>query len=264
MDRQEYKRQNEKRDADRQTKLLDDSIAEQKELRNKGWRRHVMWRPVWWNIPSDRFAFLVAVFTGALVIVGYYQLSAIRSQLNEMQAEQRPWIYADTPIVTRPITQNKANVWELRLKFIIHNVGHLPGSFVTPWVDSPVPIINRGNLVEEAQQRQCRKERTDLAYVGDTVFPGQTIEREITVGIWPKDWDDVVFAGVQPSPWLIGCISYIFPEERGIHVTKFAYVMSWVRPAEPYFTPFPHDLNTVPLDQLRISPFPVKDAFGAN
>jgi hypothetical protein len=46
-------------------------------------------------------------------------------QLNEMRAEQRPWIYPDTPIVTDVlVTANAGAVF--RLKFRAHNSGTCP------------------------------------------------------------------------------------------------------------------------------------------
>jgi len=57
MDRHEYKRQNEERAARLKAKIFEKMNDE------KVW---YLRRPTWWDIPSDRFSFLVASFTGAL------------------------------------------------------------------------------------------------------------------------------------------------------------------------------------------------------
>jgi len=59
MDRQEYKRQNEEREA----KIKDQFV----------WRKFWYWRPRWWKPPSDRFAAIVALFTAVLAIVSSCQ-----------------------------------------------------------------------------------------------------------------------------------------------------------------------------------------------
>ena len=89
MDRHEYRRQNERRDACRDKKLAEESHA------TKRWWQL---RPTWWNIPSDRFAFFVAVFTGVLALVAIWQWSAMRqadqTTRESFSAVQRPFITA--------------------------------------------------------------------------------------------------------------------------------------------------------------------------
>ena len=123
MNRHEYKRQNEERDARRQARILE---AKKLPEFRRGWRGYTRWRPTWWNTPADRFAFFVAVFTGALAIVAYFQLSAMRhtddainDQLKEMRlqtATTRAQIRANVApqgIVTRAVSQNGVTGWTL-------------------------------------------------------------------------------------------------------------------------------------------------------
>jgi hypothetical protein len=81
MDRQEYQRQNKERDTSRENRIIEES------KRNRRWWQ---WRPAWWDIPSERFAFFVVIFTGALVCVGYWQMSTMQGQLDAMERDQRP------------------------------------------------------------------------------------------------------------------------------------------------------------------------------
>jgi hypothetical protein len=113
MDRHEYKTQNEQRDAQRNEKLL--------------WRYFWKWRPVWWKLPAERFGFFVAVFTGALVLVSYWQFTAIKGQLKEMHEQT---------ITTR--SQIRANMVQEDIGHELrYESGQLSGIFFTPhWKNS--------------------------------------------------------------------------------------------------------------------------------
>src|SRR5579872_5838910 len=112
----------------------------------------------------------------------------MQGQLNEMQAEQRPWIHSEVPIFLKPISQNVVGVLEMRIEFKLQNTGHLPAFNVTPIVQSPVPTNNTGDLVAAYHHENCAKPTSvDSTITGDTVFPGQIVKRAITIGIWPKD-----------------------------------------------------------------------------
>lgn len=79
MDRHEYKRQNDQRDAERKAKLRQG--AETKNF----WQQIARWRPSWWELPSDRFAFFLVLFTAMLGIVGSAQWITMKDQLAEFR-----------------------------------------------------------------------------------------------------------------------------------------------------------------------------------
>jgi hypothetical protein len=81
MDIHEYKRQNEERAARVKAKIIEKMNAE------KVW---YLRRPKWWDIPSDRFSFLVAAFTGALAFFSIWQLTVMRGQLDAMERDEQP------------------------------------------------------------------------------------------------------------------------------------------------------------------------------
>lgn len=83
MDRHEYKRQNEQREARTKAKALEKVNAE------KVWYQR---RPKWWDTPSDKFSFLVATFTGALALFSVWQLTVMRGQLDAMERDQQPYM----------------------------------------------------------------------------------------------------------------------------------------------------------------------------
>jgi hypothetical protein len=84
MDRLEYKRQNEQREARAKAKSLEEMEA------RKDWYQR---RPAWWKTPSDRFGFCVAFFTAALALFSIWQLTVMRGQLNAMERDQQPYIW---------------------------------------------------------------------------------------------------------------------------------------------------------------------------
>lgn len=77
------------------SKFLADSQAE------KRLRTLFAWRPTWWEVPSDRFGFFVAFFTGALALFSVWQLSVMRGQLNAMERDEQPDVWV-TDNVTAP------------------------------------------------------------------------------------------------------------------------------------------------------------------
>jgi hypothetical protein len=83
MDRHEYKRQNEDREARIKAKILVEVEAK------KSWHQR---RPRWWKVPSDKFSFFVAVATGALAFFSVWQLMVMRGQLDAMERDQQPYV----------------------------------------------------------------------------------------------------------------------------------------------------------------------------
>ena len=215
----------------------------------------------------------VGFFTALLVGVGLLSISVIWQQYREMQIEQRPWVYIDAPVITKPITKNTVGVWDVDLKFTIHNVGRLPATYVFPWVDSPIPVSDLGKAVDDYQRRQCTPGRKEPSSVtGDTIFPGQIVERYVKVGIWPKDWEDAwqksgpipetsIFR-TRPHPIVAGCIAYQFPDDDTPHFTKFAYVVG--RKQSDSGKLFHHDLSTIPVEDFVLDAFSGKGYFGAD
>jgi hypothetical protein len=110
MDRYEYRIQNEKRDTKRQQRI--------------SWNEFWKWRPVWWGSPAEKFGFFVAAFTGALVLVAYWQLSAMQGQLSEMRAQTA---------TTR--TQIRANLLLDRMQVAVYSTN---GAAVAGWELTPI------------------------------------------------------------------------------------------------------------------------------
>jgi hypothetical protein len=134
MDRQEYKTQNSKRDSERQARI-------EKEANTVNWLHFWRWRPTWWNVPSEKFAFLVALFTGVLAVVAYKQLTATQGQLTEMQIQSA---------VTR--TQLRANLKLTMANYVINNDGKAFAWIFTPvWKNAGTTEALRANGWDDSQ-----------------------------------------------------------------------------------------------------------------
>jgi hypothetical protein len=119
MERHEYKRQNQERDSKRQQKLAEERCTD---------RRWWQWRPRWWSVPSDRFSFFVAFFTGVLAIVSYFQLSAL-SGIDTKIGEQLSIVKEQAIAMERQSFGNRAFLF-MKYQFVPNDSS--PGSDEVP------------------------------------------------------------------------------------------------------------------------------------
>jgi hypothetical protein len=205
----------------------------------------------------------------AAIVVSTYDASGQRSimqrQLNEMVAEQRPWVYPDEPIFTKPIALNNYNVWQADVEFTVHNTGRLPAMNVTVMIDSPAPTANPGNTVAEYQHKNCINAPRQAANIaGSTVFPGQVFKQPQSFGYWAKDWNDAISKMGHADPWIIGCFAYHFPDSSIRHFTKFAYIVGRRTSETQKSAILPVDPSVISPNELILIPFTYKDSFDAN
>jgi hypothetical protein len=233
MDRHEYKRQNEQRDAHRKAKLFYETIANRRLQDGSKWRRFI---PAWWNIPSDRFAFFVALFTGVLVLVGYCQLNAISGQLDAMEADQRAWVSLNdnTEIrITAPLTFEPAKGASMSINYVLRNTGRSPALHVM-WRSKIIALpMTKRSIVEipERQNELCEPLR-DIAgsFLDIVAFPGDKIPRNEGLFISTEDIE-IATKARQSGPLahdgfismaLIACVDYqssVFKH----HQTRYAF-----------------------------------------
>jgi hypothetical protein len=129
MDKEEYKRQNKERDEKKNVKRF-----------SERWFK-------WWNVPSDRFAALIALFTAVLAVVAYFQLKAMRhtdeainDQLkkariqNETTREQIRANIATDGVASEPIQQNNVIIgWNMNPRW--KNTGSTNAVDYRNWFD---------------------------------------------------------------------------------------------------------------------------------
>jgi hypothetical protein len=122
MDRLEYKRQNEQREARAKAKFL-----EEMEVKKDWYQR----RPDWWKTPSDRFGFVVAFFTAALALFSVWQLTVMRGQLNAMERDQQPYVWIGDKLPRPEFLPSVGTKGEIIWTWNFTNFGKGPAKEVT-------------------------------------------------------------------------------------------------------------------------------------
>jgi len=146
-------------------------------------------------------------------------------QLNEMQAEQRPWVYAANIEPAGRIVFVEGQ-YAVPLKFTIKNTGHLPAFFVAP--KTSATVLKIGMSTKRVQNEICDEYRkTPVANGGDTVFAGQVITHGgFTSDDYPtvlkKAWDLI---GSDRMIVMYGCIDYQFADQPWHHQSRFSYAV---------------------------------------
>jgi len=200
MDKEEYKRQNETRDKKKNA----DSFRER-------------WFG-WWKTPSDRFAALIALFTGVLALVAYFQLSAMRStdEGTRIAADaakksadvaertlldlQRPYIFVDDPQFLRSPIQNPHSFDPAEVGYKFRNYGPTPG--IIRWIRAEatvsdpktgMPTVQTG-WIERFNGRAVLKggeeQSVEPTFHADITFPKDARDAETVLTI-EVTYDDV-------------------------------------------------------------------------
>jgi hypothetical protein len=171
------------------------------------------------------------------------QRGVMQRQLDEMEAEQRPWVVGTVPdqiTVSFAGYQGHSGL-EMdisSLQFQLHNTGKTPAFNVWPdWRIIASPIAG----VAATQQVTCAQGRSEIRKryrEGVTVFPDQILPLAPNgSSVSPEAVSAVSFPPVSQggtairsiSPMIVGCLTYF--ERRGngetVHQTGFAYEMGF-------------------------------------
>jgi len=185
----------------------------------------------------------------------------MRGQLDEMQAEQRPWIYAEFG-PNANIFWNQSGGLTIPLVLSIHNTDHVPAQFVTPVTEVHTSAYFRGTtgpVVAKAQKAACDKGVADfesLKREGGTVFPGQDLRMGVNPGLDKSEWK-AELPGFGPLIIIYGCILYERGTGQALGATGFAYTLGRVNAGNRLFgLMLPLDPSTVPVNELELQDFP--------
>ncbi len=160
---------------------------------------------MWWTALLASISLLAAIFAA-------FTVYAMSLQLDEMQVEQRAWVYAD--IVGDGKISGKNEAYIFPLKFIFHNTGHLPASFVHPELEGGTYAIDPipGDVIIKEQNRVCEAAASNFRGVngpGVAVFPGQSHNFRYEAKIEIEDWDKGLQHNSGPKhTTFVGCITY--------------------------------------------------------
>jgi hypothetical protein len=104
------------------------------------------------------------------------QVGIMRGQLDEMRAEQRPWLFAPSIVLTEQVIRD-VNGIQIPLGFVLTNSGHLPASNVH------VNLLARGtHLYHLTQYAAAERENCNqpLEFIGFSVFPNFTTQLPVS------------------------------------------------------------------------------------
>lgn len=184
----------------------------------------------WTQDPAMFFVTLAGVIAvAAYTSVAAWQAWLTRKQLNEMQAEQRPWVYPTIQIKGR--IQREGTNFVVPLTWVLKNVGHMPALYVNMLVTGIVRALPFS--VETIPNKSCdamRMESWDLVTKG-AIFPGQaTAPQGHSPRVSQADYANIVKMGKTPVIIAIGCVDYKIPGSNKHHQTRFGYVFGPIMP----------------------------------
>ena len=144
-------------------------------------------------------------------------------QWNEMQREQRPWVYA-AEIAPGGHIVSAEGQYAVPLKVSITNTGHLPAFFVQLKTAAVIIAVGQSTFLVHNDVCDALKSRPTTKENGHTVFAGQTVSDEgFTSDNFPAVTQDAWnAAGTGRFIMVYGCIDYQFPSEPGHHQSRFS------------------------------------------
>ena len=224
--------------------------------KRKSWLSRAKEEPpiaAWW------IAFVTTVYA---VIAGLQwcslrtQQATMGGQLSVMQGELRPWVYAE-PIIVSPLTFDRDGA-HLKLKFVLHNVGHAPAIRAWP-VPNMYPLTRISPVDEQRSRCDPLRKRPPTRIAGVPVFPGKDEPVELALNTMQRPDIDHALADRREgdkfiSPIIGGCVVYESSDtDSPVRETGFIYHLFRTDPANPD-TLFEIDpsMASVAIDHLRL------------
>lgn len=206
----------------------------------------------------------IAAFTAATIGVGIAQWHILSGTLNEMKAEQRPWIYADLSPGGK-IFRNQSGGLTFPIGFTFHNDGHLPAFYVFPDIEAYLSGEDGkvgSTTARERQRIRCDRPLSKQSTIGITVFPSQKTGFGASVGITAEEIESAGKAYRAATgrnaefifPWVTGCIRYR-SLDRIEHQTGIAFTIDNWKPGTFPVLALPVDPTIIDPGQIHISPW---------
>jgi len=161
-------------------------------------------------------------------------------QLEEMRADQRPWVSAVASVDEPFVYQYESNGTNVSLRYTLHNSGHSPANNI--WFElATLPEFPEGDIIVLARMT-CEGSvppSNSRVALGFTLFPGDTISIEETGNISKNDIDRLntmyrTLPGPMKiwTPMVIACVIYRSPPEGGkLHHTPLIINLQMKRSA---------------------------------
>jgi hypothetical protein len=178
--------------------------------------------------PQDRFArrtatatVWIAIFAVISATVGLLQYCSISGQLDEMRAEQRPWINFSATAGS-DMTLGSGGIVALVAHTALTNIGHLPAQNVVahaalvPWAEAAKQAKRRDLICSELKYR-----RITPANQGFVLFPNETKQPPLPLGLTKENFEE--WHGSGEPLVLIGCLDYVFLTNGSHHHVGFIF-----------------------------------------
>jgi hypothetical protein len=198
------------------------------------------------------------VFTAVIAITGVLgaiifnnQLSVMKGQLDEMQAEQRSWVFATNVSISRPIIRDDKGT-NISLLFELRNGGRSPALQVSARFRVYLGSVN----YRDAEKIVCKDAQPEE--YGITLFPDQSAPQKTG---WLIPTQEIIAAQKSAAyiiPFVVACISYQFPRSKEYHTTPYEFLISQAVGLTKWpSVSFPIDEKEIAPSDLRLVLLPV-------
>lgn len=195
------------------------------------------------------FTFALAAFTAALVYVGLKQTEILDKTDQTLKATQRPWVSVGPaqPVGDFEYVDSGAS---FAIDFGLRNSGHSPALNVE--MDGEMRIFASSLAVNfqafKIQNLVCDRLRTrptSNSGSGFTLVPDQVIPQRMLFSVDKQEINAVTLHFPNSSiisPFIIGCVRYVFYADSSQHETGFVYYVPHLRT----------DQGNIPHDQISL------------
>lgn len=201
---------------------------------------------------SDRWmiALTALIAVGGIIsaIIFFKQLSVMQGQLDAMEADQRPWVFATNVIISRPVVHDDKGL-HISLRFDLKNGGHSPALQTSARFRAYFGSVH----YRDEEQIVCKDAQPEG--FGTTLFVDQTDQPE-TSWLIPADQIEVARkSGVILTPFVVACVSYQLPRARAYRTTPYEFVI------QPALGSTKWPCCNFPIDEREIAPSDLRLTF---
>jgi len=172
--------------------------------------------------PIERRRFYLDVVAigvaAAAAIFLLMQQNTMQGQLDEMRAEQRPWVFVSSITAATDLTWDKDGGY-MEFNIFLKNSGHIPGTEVQIHYTTFPASLGVDPL--EAQKAACAYRPEEPP--GDAVFPGEDAKRGKALLLARQNMPQNSSEALRPV--IVGCVSYRLPAVTGTHQTSFFFFL---------------------------------------
>jgi hypothetical protein len=184
--------------------------------------------------------------------LGIDQLKVMQGQLDAMEADQRPWVFANNVVISRPIVHDEKGT-HISLMFDLKNGGKSPAFQASVRFRAFV-----GTVKYREQEEVVCKDAQPLEF-GITLFPDTQPAPQETGWLIPaQEIEAAKQLGATMAPFIVACISYQLPRTKEYRTTPYEFLMSPALGSTKWpCCKFPIDEKEIAPGDVRLTLLPV-------